>query len=321
MGLVAASVGRDGPLQSLGRQREVGIAGELAGQEFGGVHHHLGGTGLDCRQDLARAGNHDVAAEDEVGAAGGNPDGVNVFGLFGEADVTEHRAALLREPRHVEHADTAAFEMRGHAKDATDGHNAGAADAGDDNVVGLRNSRQRRIGKHRHLVIGSDAGALLQQGAMHGDERRTEALNAGKIFVTARLIDGALSSPFGFERLYRHAIRFHTTIAAAFANQLVDNHPLVGIGEGVALTAAALFRSAGLIVDHNRNAGNFRQRFLHLHQVVAMVHGERGRPRDIRRLATVNENARSALDCGSSSYRFLALRFAHGRMNQRRGKR
>ena len=39
------------------------------------------------------------------------------------------------------HADALALEMRRHAENAADGDDAGAADAGDDDVVGLRRSR------------------------------------------------------------------------------------------------------------------------------------------------------------------------------------
>ena len=68
-------------------------------------------------QDLARAGDHDVAAEHEIGAAGGDADGMDVVRIFGDAHVAEHRAALLRQARHVEHADAAALEMRRHAQE------------------------------------------------------------------------------------------------------------------------------------------------------------------------------------------------------------
>ena len=113
--LVAAGVGGDRPLQLFGRQREIGIAGEFAGQEFRRVDHHRGRAVLDRRQHLARAGDDDIAAEDEIGAPGRDPDGMNVVRLLGEAHVAENRAAFLREARHVEHADAAAFEMRRHA--------------------------------------------------------------------------------------------------------------------------------------------------------------------------------------------------------------
>ena len=83
-------------------------------------------------------------------------------GFCGEADVAEHRAALLREARHVEHADAAAFQMRRHAENAADGDDAGAADAGDDDVVGLVDRRQLRIRQLRQFMIGGDTSALLR---------------------------------------------------------------------------------------------------------------------------------------------------------------
>ena len=241
MRLVAAGIGDDGPLQPLGRQREIGIAGEFAGQKLGGVDDHLGRAVLDRRKHLARAGDHDVAAEHQIGAPGRDADRVDVFGLLGEADVAEHRAALLREPGHVEHADAAAFEMRGHAEDAADGDDAGAADAGDDDVVGLLDRRQFRIGQRRQIVIGGDAPALFQLGAVHRDEGRAETLDAGKILVAARLVDGALAAPFGLERLHRHAVRLDAAIAAALADELVDDDALVGIGIGVRACGGGAF--------------------------------------------------------------------------------
>ena len=92
---------------------------------------------LDRGEHLLVAGHHDVAAEHEIGAAGRNPDGVDVLRPLGDAHVAVDRAALLREARHVEHADALALEMGRHAEDAADGDDAGAADAGDDDVVGL----------------------------------------------------------------------------------------------------------------------------------------------------------------------------------------
>ena len=79
--IVAAGIGDDGALEPLARQREIGIAGELAGQEFVGVDDHFGRAMLDRGEHLAGAGDNDIAAEHEIGAAGGDADGVNVFGL------------------------------------------------------------------------------------------------------------------------------------------------------------------------------------------------------------------------------------------------
>ena len=70
----------------------------------------------------------------------------------------------------------------------------------------------------------------------------------------------------------------HAAIAAAFADQLVDDDALVGIGEGVALAAAAFFGGAGLVVDQHRDAGNFGKLLLHRDQIVAVMDGEALRP-------------------------------------------
>jgi len=85
--------------------------------------------------------------------------------------------------------------MRRHAQNAADGDDAGAADAGDDDVVGLVDRRQLWIGQHRQVMIGGDADALLQLGAVHRDEGRAKAFDAGEVLVAARLIDQALAAP------------------------------------------------------------------------------------------------------------------------------
>ena len=119
---------------------------------------------------------------------------------------------------------------------------------------------------------------------MHGDEGRAEALHAGIILVAARLVDGALAAPFGFERLHRDAIRFHAAIAAALADQFVDDHALVGIGEQPALAPPALLGGAGLIVDEDRGAGDRRELALHFVEVVAMMDRDPARPVGVLRI-------------------------------------
>src|ERR1700687_1759288 len=82
------------------------------------------------------------------------------------------RAPFLPQPRHVEHADAPALQMRRHAENAADGDDAGAADAGDDDVVGLADRRQGRLRQRRRVIEGGDGGALLELGAVHSDKRR-----------------------------------------------------------------------------------------------------------------------------------------------------
>src|SRR3984885_9618753 len=109
--------------------------------------------------------------------------------------------------------------MRRHAQNAADGDDAGAADASNDDVVGLIESGKFWLGQRPEIVVGSDPGAFLERGAVHRDEGRAEAFDAGKVLIAARLVDGALAAPLGFERLHRNEVRFHAAIAAAFADE------------------------------------------------------------------------------------------------------
>ena len=171
-----------------------------------------------------------------------------------------------------------------HAQYAADGHNAGTADPGDDDVVGLVDGRQLRIGQGRQVVVGGNAGALLELRAVYGHERRTESLEAGEVFVAARLIDDPFPAPLGLQRLHRYAVRLHPAIAAAFADEFIDNDALFGVGISVALTAAALLGGACLVVDQHSNARYFRKLFLHLNQFVAVMNGKPARPLRVARV-------------------------------------
>ena len=171
-----------------------------------------------------------------------------------------------------------AFDMRGHAEHAADGDDAGATDAGDHDVVGAVDRRQLGLGQRRQIVIGRDADALFQLGAVHGDEGRAETFHAGEVLVAGGLVDGALAAELGFQRLHRDAVRLHAAVAAAFADQFVDDDTLVRIGKLCPLAAAALFGRTGLIVDQDRDAGDFAPARAAPRQVVAMVDGQAGRP-------------------------------------------
>ncbi len=59
--------------------------------------------------------------------------------------------------------------MRGHAEQRADGDDAGAADAGDEDVVGAverRRGRHRQIGEQRRRIGGGAIG-LPQLAALH----------------------------------------------------------------------------------------------------------------------------------------------------------
>src|SRR5262249_17863851 len=149
-------------------------------------------------------------------------DGVDILRLLGDADVAVDRATLLGETGLIDDTDALAFEVRRHAKHATDGDDTGAADAGDDDRIGLAHRWLGGFGQRRQISRRFDAFAALELRALDGDERGAEALQAGEVLVAARLVDGALAAPLGLERLHRHAVRLHAAVAAALADQLVD---------------------------------------------------------------------------------------------------
>src|SRR5690606_14938386 len=101
-------------------------------------------------------------------------------------------------------------------------------------------------GEHRLGQAGQARGAaggrlaLARLAAVHGDEARAEALDAAEVLVAGRLVDLALAPELGFLRQHRDAERLHAAVAAAFADQRVDRHALVGIRQLAALAAAAL---------------------------------------------------------------------------------
>ena len=80
--------------------------------------------------------HHFVGGEHEIGRTGNDARTGDVGGVFGQPDVAEHRAALLRQTGHVEDHAGLALDMGGHAEQRADRQHAGAADAADGDVIG-----------------------------------------------------------------------------------------------------------------------------------------------------------------------------------------
>src|SRR5262245_56463934 len=112
---------------------------------------------------------------------------------------------------------------------------------------------------------------------MHGDKARAEALDAGEILVAVRLVNAPLAAELGFQRLHRDAIGSCRTVAAAFADALIDKDALRRIRIEATLAAAALFRRTGLVVDQDRQALDVPQFPLHRVEFAAMMDGGAGR--------------------------------------------
>ena len=177
-------------------------------------------------------------------------------GVARDAHMGEHRAALLGEAGHVDHAAALAFEMRGHAEHGADGDDAGAADAVDDRRPALARQRKRRGAgtPSSGSAVPAMPSALRILAPCTVTKDGQKPLTQEKSLLQLDWSMRALAAELGLDRLDRDAVRLHAAIAAAFADQFVDDHALVRVGKGAALAAAALFGRAGLVVDQHRDA-------------------------------------------------------------------
>ena len=178
---------------------------------------------LAQRDGFLGGGHHFVGGEHEIGGAGDDARTGDVGGVFGQPDVAQHRAALLREAGHVEDHAGLALDMGGHAEQRADRQHAGAADAADGDVIGPLQRRPRRRLRQFADIADASRHAAAQLAAVDGDEGRAKALYAGIVLVAGRLVDGALAAHLGFQRLDRNAVRLHRAIAAAFADRRIDH--------------------------------------------------------------------------------------------------
>ena len=180
-------------MHRVGAEVDVAVRDEGCGRLQVAVDDRARRARLDPRQRVGGRRHHHVAAEHEVGAAGGDAHGVEVLGPGRDADVAHHRAVLLREAGEVEHRAALAFEMRRHADQRADVIDAGAADAGDQDAVGLVERRAASASARSANGSSSTSSArplgLARRAAMDRDEARAEALDAGVILVAVALVD------------------------------------------------------------------------------------------------------------------------------------
>ncbi len=125
----------------------VGVLGKRSGGLLMRVDDRDRAARAGLGDGIVRAGGQHVATEDQVGFAGGDALRTDAFRRMRNAHVRRHRAVLLRHAGHVQRGSALAFQMRGHAQQGADRDDAGAADAGDQNVV--RRVLQLRDGRFR----------------------------------------------------------------------------------------------------------------------------------------------------------------------------
>ena len=118
--------------------------------------------------------------------------------------------------------------------------------------------------------------ACFSAAAVHGDEARAEAVDAGIVLVAVGLVDLALAAELGLHRQHRHAVGLHAAVAAAFADRRVDERRAWPDRASAALAPAALLGRAGLVVDQHADAGRLAQALLHR---VEVARGRRTRRR------------------------------------------
>ena len=224
-----------------------------------------------------------VRAEQEIHLPRGNSHAVQPLAIRRDPHVRQHRAVLLREAGLVELHDVLAFEMRREPEQAARGHDAGAADARDENVVHGTVLGPPRLGQARQN-LGRERPRRIAFRTLERDEARAETFETAEVLVARRLIDPALAPELRLERHHGQAVRLHVAVAAALAHELVDHHALVGGLDRAALALAVQLRRTGLIVDQRRHARNLAQLALDLVERAAVVHGDRRRQRRAARV-------------------------------------
>src|SRR4029079_5345169 len=111
-----------------------------------------------------------------------------------------------------------------------------------------RGLRERGEDLAHHLLL------FPERPSLHRDADPAKTLQARVILVPAALVDGALAAELGLDRDHREAIRLHAAIAAAFADELVDDDALLRVGKLAALAPAPLLRGARLVVHEHAHA-------------------------------------------------------------------
>ncbi len=249
----------------------IGVAGELGGGGLVTVHHGIADLLVEAGQRFIARRDDQVAAEQQVSFTGGNAHGVDVALLGGDAHVGGHRAELLRQTGLVEHRAALAFQMRGHAEQRAKGGHTAAADTRNQHVPWTIQRWVLRLGQCRRLDTAGYGFGLAQPAAMHGDETRAEALDAGEILVAGVLVDLALAAQFGFQRQHRQAVGLLTAVAATLAHRRVDEGALGRVFQLAALASTTFLGGTGLIIDDHRDALEFSQLALHRIQFAAVV--------------------------------------------------
>src|SRR5215510_8569485 len=97
-------------------------------------------------------------------------------------------------------------------------------------------------------------------------------------------MDLGLSAELGLDWMHRQAVRLHTTIAAAFADRLVDEDAHFRVGQPAALAQPPLLGGAALVVHEGGDAGDVPEQPLSLVEPVAVPHFDTRSPHGALRI-------------------------------------
>ena len=262
----------DHPLQLIGGEVEVGRAGEIARRDRAAVDHGVGGAAVQPGHRLAARRHHQVDAQQQPGAACGDPHRMEVLCLLRDADVAGDGAILLGETRLVEDRGPLALEPCRRAEQRAEGDDPGAADACEQDAVRLGAGGASGLRQRGDRLLGS-AGRCARAPAPSLDQHEAGAktLDAGEILVAGGLVDRPLAPEFGLQRHDREAVRLHAAIAAALAHVRVDDDAPVRVLQQAALAPAPLLGRAHLVVDDGRDTLPLAQLALHLVERVPVM--------------------------------------------------
>ena len=256
---VVASCQRNGGQPVIYLQVQIALADNLAGGHFCQIDYRAGALAIGGHRGW-RCGYHCITANQRVSGTAGNPCLVQLVRSSGKTNKAHHRAKFLRQPGKVQKAGRGPVKMGSHRQHCAHCNHPGSPDTCNDDVIGIADCWRRRVGKGgnggaeiRH------AGCLCQTVTLNRHKAGAESVKAGEILVAAGQVDTPLAAKRCFQRLHAQTVRCHRTIAAAFAYSFIDHHMACGVCHSPALAAAALFSSACLLVDQDRDAFEFTQ--------------------------------------------------------------
>jgi hypothetical protein len=253
------------------------VVHHLARRRLAGRHYGNRLARVPVEDVLAVGGSQQVESDDAVRATGREPVG-RIEPAAGEPQVGHHRSGLLTQPDLIQALDVVACAQRRGGEHLVHRDDAGAADAGQEDIVRGRDRLDVEIGQDRRLrgcpsalLLASVIGAPRVRGLhLDGDEGRAVAVEAAVVGVAGRLVDPRLTPEIGIDRLHRQAVGLDAAVAAAFTHRLVDQDARGAGGQRAAFALPSRIGCAVLVVDQHRHAGHVAQSLLSLVKAVAV---------------------------------------------------